>query len=164
MLEQTRKRTDFAGWQSLEMTRSEEKDAKFLQRNFKYALRLCGFSDETVQNLTVGIEKASLTLTGDEKRGGAYHDHADGEAFFRMTLNAGTSLNKPNEALTTLLLVSRIFGDHGRAVLETGNPVTMTHDFRDALLTKATELTHIVHVAGPYIVKPAAKGPNPLSP
>lgn len=164
MLEQTTTNTNYAGWQSLEMTKSEEKETKFLQRNFKYALRLCGFSEETVQNMTVNVEKASLTLTKEETHGGLYHHHADGKPFFRMTVNSGASIYRPNEALTTLLLVSKIFGDHGRATLQIGKPVTMIHDFRDALLTKATELTHIVHVAGPYIVKRDPKGPNPLSP
>lgn len=158
MLEQTINLPEDAELKKLEMTRDEEKDVVFLRRCFKYALRLRGFSEETVQNLTVNVEKASLS-NSDVK-----NDFADGQPFFRMKIDSGTTLYKPNEALKTLLMISQILGEMSDATLQTGNPVTMTHDFRDALLTKATQLTHIVHVTGPYIVKPAPKGPNPLSP
>jgi len=154
----------YSGWQWLDLDSSEEQAVLSLKDIFKQALQKRGFSNETVQNLTVDVEKASLTISAAEAHSGAFHMLADGQPFYRMIFSAGTTMFQPTQALDAAMLLVQIYAANGGASMQMGNPVTVTHDFRDDLLTKATELAHITHLAATYVVKPAPKSPNPPSP
>jgi hypothetical protein len=161
---QNRQTPGYSGWQWLNLDANEAKDVSFLQASFQQALQQSGFAADTLKNLTVGVEKASLTISPDEARSGAGHMLADGQPFYRMTLSSGTSMFRPTEALQTLMILVQYYGANGGSSMQMGDPVTVTHDFRGDLLTKAAELSNITPVVATYVVKPAPKSPNPPSP
>ena len=161
---QNRQTPGYSGWQWLNLDANESKDVSFLQASFQQALQQRGFAPDTVKNLTVAIEKASLTISPDEARSGAFHMLADGQPFYRMIFSSGTTMFRPTQALDALMILVQIYGANGGSSMQMGNPVTVTHDFRGDLLTKATELSHITHLAATYVVTPAPKSPNPPSP
>jgi hypothetical protein len=163
MTEEKRK-PGYDGWNWLPLTEDEKAGAAFIQAIFEEKLRQSGFPEGTRKKLSVEVDKASLTISDEEGRSGAFHNLAGGEPFYRLTFKAEGSMIQQSQAVESLFMLMQVYAANGGASMSMSDPVELTHDFRADLFAKGSQLAQIVDIIAPYIIKPQNSGPKPPSP
>lgn len=80
----TIRKPNYERWKFMPMTNAQKQDAQDLRIMFHAALSAMEYSPQTVDNLTIEFRRASVTLTPQERKDGAYHRYRDGKPFTRV--------------------------------------------------------------------------------
>jgi hypothetical protein len=151
----------YAGWINLPLDANEEADVKDCQEKVLNALEVFGYPQDVRNNLKVSFTKASLKIDGTEARSGAWHQLADGQAFYRMEIAAnGKTLEdgmRNDKTVATLMMLFQMLGQAGMSM---GNPIKIDHDFRGSIQDKRRDIVRMLGAAAPYVMKPPG-GPQP---
>lgn len=112
-----------------------------------------GYAPSVRQNLSVTFKKATLSINAEEARGGAYHQLADGQPFYRMEIAAsGKTIfdaDKDQSAALAFYLMQVL----GGGSVSIGGPLVIEHDFRGDLLQMGLELAAVIERLKPHVVK-----------
>ncbi len=129
----------------------EELDGEiFIRAVAEEKLRQNGFSERTIANLDIEIDKFKPI---------------GGEPFYRLAFRAAGSMNQPTEAVKILFLLMENYGAHGGSRMSKAYPVEMTHDFRGDLFEKGAQLAGFLDDITPDQVKPQNNSrPRPPAP
>lgn len=113
--------TGYAGWQWLELDADQQQHISHLKAMFNNAAAHAGAT-----GYELDIRKASLTISSEEGRSGAFHKLAGGEPFYRISVTApGT------EGRMTCMLLGQAFATAGGASVSMGRPAQIILDRRD---------------------------------
>lgn len=114
----------YAGWQWLELDVDQQQRVSGLKEMFNNAAAHAGAS-----GYGLDIRKASLTISNEEGRSGAFHKLAGGEPFYRISMTAPA--NSGMEGMMTCMLLGQAFATAGGASVSMGNPAQIILDRRD---------------------------------
>lgn len=125
----------YNNWQDVDLTETEQKQAQIisdsLKREFNAAYPEC--ADE----LHLRFEKASLDISHDERRTGAWHQFAGGPAFYTLILIGG-SPSKPDAPTTQFMFhMMHAFDSAGMSM---SDPLEVEHNFDTPLRQKGEEI------------------------
>ncbi len=127
----------------------EELDGEiFIRAVAEEKLRQNGFSEGTIGNLDIEIDKFKPI---------------GGEPFYRLAFKAAGSMNQPTEAVKILFLLMESYGAHGGSSMSKAYPVEMIHNFRGDLFAKGAQLAGFLDSVTPEDVKPQNR-PRPPAP
>lgn len=117
--------TGYAGWQWLELDADDQQRLGAFRAMFNNAAEHVG-----IVGYEFDLQKASLTISNEEARSGAFHNLAGGEPFYRISMTAAP--NSGMEGLMTCMMLSQAFATAGGASVSMGDPAVLTLDRRNA--------------------------------
>lgn len=116
--------TGYSAWQWLDMNEDEQRCVGLLKVAFNTVAAKAG-----VQGYTFDIRKASLTISTDEARSGAYHQLADGTPFYRLSVTGPE--NGGEESMLTVMMLTAAFATVGGSQMCWSDPPEMDIDRRE---------------------------------
>lgn len=136
----------YEGWQWLAMEEGEQEAVSDIKSLFNLVAAKAG-----VEGYSLDIQKASLTISTEEGRTGAFHQLAGGEPFYRISVTAPADSGM--EGVMTFMMLSQAFAANGGASVSMGNPAVMTLDRRQPL-EAAVDVTRLLPQAVNMVRKP----------
>jgi hypothetical protein len=83
---------NYAGMRELVIAKQAEQEFQQGFKKIRDTVSSYGFDKAAVDSLAFKVSEHMLFVTEDERRGGAFHIHADGKPFYAVTLTAAGSL------------------------------------------------------------------------
>ena len=152
-------RSEFEGLDTINMTADDRFGAITLASRFHDALE-SGLDEETARSIKLGITKAALIISDEEKAAGLNHKLADGDPFFRITLDARGKVAEMNDAVKTVLHVMEAYNGRAVANLVCDDHVKLTLDLRGDLTKEAEKLQEATVSAVHFIKAQKINGPK----
>lgn len=76
-----------SGYKNLKSLAINDGEIKDLVAFIKKDMRAHGLSSEAIDMVKFEMSKHTLTITDEERKGGAFHGHADGEPFYALMIS-----------------------------------------------------------------------------
>lgn len=143
--------TGYKGWRYEPLNADEQAMADKTQADLNGIIRRSGYDPTIPDRLTITFRKATLTISPEEARTGAGHGFADGQPFYRLTMQVkGKSLQDHNDQAVKLSFhMMQAFGNFSMGFEE---PFTMVHDFRGDIYNKRVDMILLLARLHKYVV------------
>lgn len=156
--------TGYGGWKYIPMDAEESMQAMIVQILVAKQLKDAGYPASVVENLTVTFKKATLTISPEEARSGAWHGLADGQPFMRMEIAAKgktfEDIATDPTAQTVFYMMQMLKGGS----MTIGGPLVIAHDYRGSPAAVKRDLMLMIDTIKPHIVKNGGQNPSAPKP
>lgn len=151
----------YGGWKEIELSEEEQAVADSVSSGVKLFLAADGFSAAEIEEISIEIHKASLTISEEEGRSGAFHMLAGGEPFYSLVVTGGSMTDPTSKVTAYVFTLGQALGS---ASMTMSDPIEVRHDFKEDLVEKGKTILGLSRAVAKHVTQGAApkkNGPRP---